>query len=244
MSLVQEDKSVASPSTFVFTPKNLRKLAEIVGRDSTVADEISRLLMRATDELFLPYLIQARTETLEFEFERYAYAFFPFRIEAAALLIRAVGAINFFPKYLKLMSLASQTFVEAAPSWGLEQATVQEAFKKYFATSVRMLLVASKIPMPAAEPLSLMLKGITKADFGLTCLAYIFEGTLSAEKWKVKRTFELTTDALTDYEEGVSLLLGANEQVETVAGSLKIEGELDPDELQRDLPLDWLHRRK
>jgi hypothetical protein len=242
--VVLKDNSTTTPSTFLLTPKSLEEFSDLRDRAPGVFTDLVQLVVQSKDELFVPYFTQVPDDLLEFEFERSSYLFFPYRIRALSCLLQVLGSTNFLSQYLRLMATVADRFTQAAPRWGLDKNVVAEAFKTYLATSVRLLSVIGEPPRGSQEQQTVILKAITKADFGLTAVALAFEGTVFPEKTKVVRTFQFTTAALSEYVSAVTEILKASPQSNPVAGSLKIEGDLDSQESQPELPMEWPKRNE
>ena len=228
MSPMLEETTELNPQAFILTSKTLEKFERLRLSDPASFEQALQLLTNAQNALFVPFLTKTPPQFVEFEFERFAYQFFSYRVSALALLLRAFGSSDFGARYVAALSKLSKTLSEKAPKWGLDPREIEETFSRYLTGAIRMFGITS-IGIEPDDNLKVVevLKAITKVDFGLTAIVLIFEESIVPEKWVLSKTLSLTSKSLDEYNQAVSSLFQNKKHADTIAGSLSMEGDLD-----------------
>jgi hypothetical protein len=212
---------------FVLTPRTLDELRKLEGTSSGQLEHAASILSEACKTLFVPFLMQTRQELLQFEFERLSYAYFPYRIEAIVSVVSALGLREFQARYVSALMRMANEFAIEAPQWGLDPAQIETLFRRYLASALKFVSMASSGSVFPIGHLSAVLIALTKADFGLTAVFLAMEKSVPAEKWALQETIRLTDAAMIQYEQLVSQLWKMLVKQTPISASLEIEGDIE-----------------
>ena len=138
-----------------------------------------------------------------------------------------MGTAEFQKRYFSALTKFVTSFAQNAPQWGLSSQSVERAFNQYFASAVKLIAIAQSGNAIEPEEMGEMLKSITKADFGMTAIFLVFDGSVTADELVISKTFESTVSELARYDSIVSEIWAKLGMKSTVAGTLQVEGDLD-----------------
>jgi len=212
---------------FVLTPRTLKELRKLEDVPSAQLDQAWSILSEACNTLFVPFLTQTREELLQFEFERLSYAYAPYRIQVIIHVLSALGLREFQARYLSALMRMAKAFADQAPEWGVDPERIEALFRRYLASALRLVSMASSGTAFPVGQLSAILIAVTKADFGLTAVFLAMERSVPAEKWALQETIRLTDAAMIQYEQLVSQLWKMLVKQTPISSSLEIEGDIE-----------------
>lgn len=212
------------PAPVVLTPKGLAAC-----RDAAPAqvyaqyEQVVGLLAIAERDFFVPLLTETPPANFAQQFEFLAYKYAPIRLFALSLLKNVAGK-QFMSEYFDVTLKLENSMIER--SWGLPKTDLAVTVGQYLQTAQRLVISAPTLHNVSAKHVVQLLVPITEVDFGLTALAFVFEGSISATDWVVAETFTKTRRAILDYED-VAKKITDEAQIDSTLAHLRFETEID-----------------
>lgn len=194
-----------APAGFFLTPKLLDVVPSL--RDSELHDRIRGLIETAEVELFQPLFASSRVADLSQNFETLANRYFPIRLQALLVIVNIVGLDRFRTEYFQNVPRFAATLAGHANNWGLPAVDVAGSFEQYFNSALKIIDVASYVPLASAANIYRVAGSLTLVDYGFTAMGLVFEGSIKTQSWCISQVFNLTRRSLLDYENATDALI-------------------------------------
>ena len=233
MSLNVEAAPLTTQTLFV-TVNTLDKFWKLGQRSPEVYEKAVQMLEQAQRDWFVPLLTQTEPADFERLFDEFAMKYARVRTEVLALLLGLLGSSEFKSRYIIALAKALDQFpqtLDRFPQAGTQVASnspdLLELQKRYLRISVEALASGQRLQLLEPSKLNPLLHAIAASDFGMTALAFVFDGNIAAPLWRILKTFDCTNKALLSVEQSVKLLIDPEKPRPPLRGSLSIEGDLD-----------------
>jgi hypothetical protein len=213
--------------TLFLTVNTVEKSWKLGQRSPAVSGRVIRMLEQAKQEWFIPLLTQTEPADFDRSFDEFAAKYAHVRIEMLSLLLGVLGPGEFKTRYVITLAKALAQFPQAGAQAGLDFQALEEMQKRYLKVSVEAASSGQRLQLLEPSTLDPVLHAIVASDFGMTALALIFDGSIPAPLWRIRKTFDCTNQALLSYEHSVKALIDPEKPRPPLRGSLNIEGDLD-----------------
>jgi hypothetical protein len=213
--------------TLLLTVNTVEKFWKLGQRSPAVSARVIRMLEQAKQNWFVPLLTQTQPTDFDRLFDEFAVKYARVRVEVLSLLLGVLGPGEFKTRYVITLAKALAQFPQGGAQVGLNLQDLEEMQKRCLKASVEITDFGQHLQLVEPGLLKSLLHAIEACDFGMTALALIFDGSIPAPLWRIRKTSDRTNQALSSYEDSVKALIDPGKPRPPLRGSLNIEGDLD-----------------